>query len=72
MKIYNLRSSPFLYAPELIRWAQNEAAFEDDVPVMTEFVSEIWNIPLEVAKALVSGGTFTVENEDVIFEYEDS
>ncbi len=66
---YILGSSPAFYAPGMIRWAINGAAFPKDAPTMAKVVSEGWGVPLAAAKALVLQKVpYTVEGEAVIFE----
>jgi len=68
MKTYRLGSSPAFYAPGVVRWAINGAAFEEDRAAMVRVIAEGWNVPEDAALALVTkAAAFTVDDETVIF-----
>jgi hypothetical protein len=65
---YVLGSNEMVYAPGIVEWAINGAHFKKDVPVVTKVIAEGWGVPVEVAKALVTGKVpYKVEGEAVVF-----
>ena len=69
MKTYRLGSSPAVYAPGVIAWAINGAAFPKDRAAMIRVVHTAWNVPKVAARKLVTKQvTYTIEDETVVFE----
>jgi hypothetical protein len=66
---YSLGSNEAVYAPGIVKWAINGAAFKKDAPQMIKVIAEGWGVPVEAAKALVMKKVpFKIEGEAVVFE----
>jgi hypothetical protein len=68
-KKYKLGSNEAVYAPGMVAWAINGAAFKSDAPQMIKVIAAGWNVPAEAAKALVMKKVpYKIEGEAVVFE----
>lgn len=68
MQTYRLLSSPNIYAPGVIAWAINGAAFEQDRPAMIRVICQGWNVPVDAARKLITKQVaFTLEGDTVVF-----
>lgn len=68
MKTYRLGSSPAIYAPGMVAWAINGAAFKKDRPTMVRVIAQGWNISEDVARQLVTKRVaYIIENDAVVF-----
>ena len=69
MKTYQLGSAPMIYAPGMIRWAINGAAFKKDRAALVRVVTEGWpGVTKAAATALLTEKVpYTVEGETVVF-----
>lgn len=66
---YRLGSSPFVFAPGFIRWAQQ--FYRERPRKAVNMIVEGWNgLPRPAAIALLSGKVpFAIEGEAVVFEF---
>lgn len=67
-KEYRLGSSALIYAPGVVAWAINGYAFPRDQTHMVTVMRVGWNLPEDVAVAVLSKAVpYTVEGDVVVF-----
>jgi hypothetical protein len=63
---YRLGSSPVIYAPGVVKWAQTH--FRSAPELMTKVIQDGWGVPVEAAWALCAQTVrFWVEDDVVVF-----
>jgi hypothetical protein len=68
MKTYRLGSSSMVYAPGIVAWAINGAAFKRDRKKLAFIGASTWSIPEGAALALITRKVpHTIEGETVVF-----
>ena len=70
MKTYRLGSNQMVFAPGMVEWAINGAAFKKDRAKMVNVIAATWSVPKDAATALLTQKIpYTIEEETVVFSY---